>query len=144
MIFNLNNPFEQDKYLNYTKQLFEQKAIVEVKKKHPNRSLAQNRYFYLLLGWFACETGYSVDEVKIDIFKRLCNKDWFVKKRTNKRGVEVEYLRSSSELDTDEMSICIDRFRKYSSSQGIYLPSANEKDFLLYIEQQIESQKEYI
>ena len=71
MIFNLRNPFEKDKFKEYVVKLYHTRAVVEVKKKLPNRTLAQNRYFYLLLGWFSCETGYSVDEVKIDIFRRL-------------------------------------------------------------------------
>lgn len=144
MIFNLKNPYEKDKFKDYIIKLYEQESVVEVKKKHPNRTLAQNRYFYLLLGWFSCETGYSVDEVKIDIFKRLCNKDLFIRNRTNKKGEDVSYLRSSAELTTGEMTTAIERFRNYSAAQGIYLPSPNENDFLLYIEQELERNKEFI
>ena len=144
MIFNLNSPYDKEKFRSYITKLYSEDAIVEVKKRLPNRTLAQNRYFYLLLGFFSCETGYSVDEVKVDIFKRLCNKDLFVRKRTNKRGKEVEYLRSSAELTTGEMTTAIERFRHYSSSNGLYLPSPNERDFLVYIEQEIERNKELI
>lgn len=144
MIFNLTNPYDRDECKAYITKLFDEKAVVEVKKKHPNRTLSQNRYFYLILGWFSCETGYSIDEVKIDIFKRLCNRDWFVRKHINKRGQEVEYLRSSADLDTAEMTACIERFMNYASAQGIYLPSPDERSFLLYIEQEMERQKEYL
>lgn len=145
MIFDLKNPFEKDRFKDYVLKLYQQKAVVEVKKKLPNRTLSQNRYFYLLLGWFASETGYSVDEVKIDIFKRLCNKDLFIRKKTNKKGNEISYLRSSAELTTGEMTTAIERFRNYSSAQaGIYLPSPNENDFLLYIEKEIERNKDFI
>ena len=144
MIFNLRNPFEKDKFREYIGKLYNAQAVVEVKKKLPNRTLAQNRYFYLLLGWFSCETGYSVDEVKIDIFKRLCNKDLFIKKVTNRKGEEISCLRSSAELTTGEMTTAIERFRNYSAAQGIYLPSPNESDFLLYIEQEIERNKDFV
>lgn len=145
MIFNLNNSFEHDRFKEYVNQLYKQKAIVEVKKKLPNRTLAQNRYFYLLLSWFASETGYSVEEVKIDIFKRLCNRDIFEREKTNKKGKIIKTLRSSSELSTGEMTLAIERFRNYSSAQaGIYLPSPNENEFLLHIQQEIEKDKEFL
>lgn len=145
MIFNLNNEYEIPKFKEYVNKLYEQKAIVEVKKKLPNRSTQQNRYFYLILSWFACETGYSVDEIKVDIFKRICNKEIFERYRENKHGEKIKYLRSSSDLDTLEMTTAIDRFRNYASAQaGIYLPSPNESQFLIYIEQEIERNKEFI
>lgn len=145
MIFNLNNPYEIPKFKEYVNKLYEQKAIVEVKKKLPNRSTQQNRYFYLILSWFACETGYSIDEIKVDIFKRICNKEIFERYRENKHGEKIKFLRSSSDLDTLEMTTAIDRFRNYASAQaGIYLPSPNESQFLTYIEQEIERNKEFI
>ena len=145
MIFNLNNEYEIPKFEEYVNKLYEQKAIVEVKKKLPNRSTQQNRYFYLILSWFACETGYSVDEIKVDIFKRICNKEIFERYRENKHGEKIKFLRSSSDLDTLEMTTAIDRFRNYASAQaGIYLPSPNESQFLTYIEQEIERNKEFI
>ncbi len=145
MIFNLNNEYEIPKFKEYVNKLYEQKAIVEVKKKLPNRSTQQNRYFYLILSWFACETGYSVDEIKVDIFKRICNKEIFERYRENKHGEKIKFLRSSSDLDTLEMTTAIDRFRNYASAQaGIYLPSPNESQFLTYIEQEIERNKEFI
>lgn len=144
MIFNLKNPYDKEKFRSYINKLYSQDAVVEVKKRLPNRSLAQNRYFYLLLGFFAVETGYSVDEVKIDIFKRLCNKDLFVRTKENKRGVTIEYLRSSADLTTGEMTTALERFRNYASANGLYLPAPNENGFLVYIEQEIERNKELL
>lgn len=145
MIFNLNNPYEIDKFKEYVNKLYAQRAIVEVKKKLPNRSLSQNSYLHLILSWFACETGYSLEEVKLDYFKKICNRDLFVRKKINKKGDEITYVRSSSDLDTLEITTAIDRFRNYASAQaGIYLPSPNESQFLTYIEQEIERNKEFI
>lgn len=145
MIFNLNNPYEVDKYKEYVNKLFKERAIVEVKKRLPNRTLAQNSYLHLLLGFFACETGYSLEEVKLEYFKKTCNRDLFERKKVNKQGIEVTYMRSSSELTTSEMTTAIERFRNYSLSQaGIYLPAPNENQFLVYIEQEIERTKEFI
>lgn len=145
MIFNLNNPYEVDKYKDYVNKLFKDRAIVEVKKRLPNRTLKQNSYLHLLLGFFACETGYSLEEVKLDYFKKMCNRDLFERKKINKQGFEITYMRSSSELSTGEMTTAIERFRNYSSAQaGIYLPAPDENQFLIHIQQEIERNKEFI
>lgn len=145
MIFNLNNSFEHDRFKEYVNQLYKQKAIVEVKKKLPNRTLAQNSYLHLLLGYFGSEYGCSLDEAKIDFYKRTCNRDLFERKTVNKKGNEVTYLRSSAELTTGEMTLSIERFRNFASSEaGIYLPSPNEREFLIHIQQEIERHKEFL
>jgi hypothetical protein len=145
MIFDLNNQYEIPKYKEYVNKLYNEKAVVEVRKKMPHRSLPQNRYFYLLLGWFAAETGYSVDEVKLDIFKKLVNKDLFVVEAKNRRGDIVKTVKSSASLSTAEMTLAIERFRDYSAAEaGIYLPAPNEREFLLSIQKELERNKEYI
>lgn len=145
MIFNLQNEYDIPKFKEYVNKLFQEKAVIEVRKKLPNRTLAQNRYLHLLLGWFANETGYSVDEVKLDIFKRLCNKEIFEKEIINKKGEVIKVLRSSADLTTGEMTLAIERFRNFSSAKaGVYLPSLDESAFLLHIQQQIEKNKEFL
>ena len=145
MIFNLKNEYEVPKLKDYVNRLFREHAVVEVKKKLPNRTLAQNSYLHLLLGYFASEYGCSLEEVKIDYYKRTCNRDLFERKTINKKGKEVTYLRSSAELTTSEMTLSIDRFRNWSASvAGIYLPAANEQQMLIYAQQEIERNKEFI
>lgn len=145
MIFNLNNPFEHDKFKQYVNKLYRQKAVVEVRKKLPNRTLAQNSYLHLLLGYFGSEYGCSLDEAKIDFYKRTCNRDLFERKKVNRKGKEVTYLRSSAELTTGEMTLSIDRFRNWSASvAGIYLPAVNEQQMLIYAQQEIERNNEFI
>ncbi len=143
-LYRLSNPYDLQKFNDKCKLLREKQAVVELIEKKPQRSLNQNAYLHVLLGYFASEFGYSIEEVKVDIYKRTCNPDIFICKRTNKRGNEVEYLRSSSALDTREFSLSIERFRNYSSSvAGLYLPSANEGEALMYAQQQIEQYAEF-
>lgn len=144
MIFNLNNEYEHGKFKAYCERLLSKGSIVEVKKKHPQRSMAQNSYLHLLLSYFASEFGYSVDEVKFDIYKKTCNKDIFIAKRFNRRGEEVSYVRSSAELDRQEMTLSIERFRNYSASQGLYLPSPSEQEALVYVMQQVNNYQEFL
>ena len=130
-IFNLKNEYDIPKFKAYVNKLFQERAVVEVRKK--------------LLGYFGSEYGCSLEEVKIDYYKRTCNRDLFERKTVNKKGKEVTYLRSSAELTTGEMTLSIDRFRNWSASvAGIYLPAANEQQMLIYAQQEIERNKEFI
>lgn len=145
MLFDLRNEYQIPKFKEYVNKLFKERAVIEVKKKNPNRTLAQNSYLHLLLGYFGSEYGCSLEEVKIDYYKRACNRDLFERKAVNKKGNEVTYLRSSSELTTGEMTLSIERFRNFASAQcGIYLPAANEHQMLIYAQQEIERNKEFI
>lgn len=144
-IFNLQNEYDIPKFKEYVNKLFKERAVVEVRKKLPNRTLAQNSYLHLLLGYFGSEYGCGLDEAKIDFYKRTCNRDLFERKKVNKKGKEITYLRSSAELTTGEMTLSIDRFRNFASSEaGIYLPSSSERDFLIHIQQTIENNKEFL
>ena len=145
MIFNLNNPFERDKYKKYCNEQYLKGGIVEVKRKQKLRTMAQNSYLHLLLGYFASEFGYTLEEVKFDIYKKLCNSDIYVRKRKNKRGEEVSYVRSSTELDRVEMTRSIEKFRNYSAAEcGFYLPAANENEALVAAMQQVEQYNEFM
>lgn len=145
MIFNLANPYDLDRYKEYVNTLYKKQAIVEVKEKKKNRSLRQNAYLHVILTYFACEYGCTMEEAKLDFYKRLCNRELFVIKKTNKYGKQVESVRSSSELDTGEMTTSIERFRNWSSATaGIYLPSPYEHEFLIHCQQVIEQNREFI
>ena len=145
MLFNLSNPYEVDKYKEYVNHLYLKQAIVEVKEKKKNRSLKQNSYLHVILSYFACQYGCTLEEVKLDFYKRLCNKDIFVIKKTNILGKEVETVRSSSDLDSGEMTTSIERFRNWSASTaGIYLPSPYESEFIIHCQQEIERNKYYL
>lgn len=131
--------------MEYIKKLVSTGATIEVKRKAPNRSPAQNRYLHVILGYFGAEYGTSMEEVKVDIYKRLCNREIFERRTTNKHGKEITYLRSTKDLTTAEMALSVDRFRNWSAAvAGIYLPSPNEESFLAYCEQEIERNREFI
>lgn len=144
-IYNLSNPYDRQKFKDKVNQLYKEQAYVELKKKKTQRSLSQNSYLHLLLGYFASEFGFTLDEVKIDFYKRKCNRDIFEVVRINKRGQKVRMLRSSADLDKREMTLSIERFRNWSASEcGLYLPTPNESDALLYAQQQLDSYQEYL
>lgn len=145
MLFNPKNPYDLIRADEYYKKVRAGRQPFEIIRKQPGRTLSQNSYLHLLLGYFASQYGCSAGEAKLDFYKRTCNRDLFERKATNRQGREVKRLRSSAELTTDEMTLSIDRFRNWSAAvAGIYLPSAGEEQMLLYAQQEIERNKEFI
>lgn len=144
-LYNLKNPYDRAKFKEKANALVLAQEYVELKKKHTQRSLAQNSYLHLLLGYFASEFGFTVDEVKIDLYKRKCNSDIYEKRNINKRGQTVTVLRSSTDLDKQEMTLSIERFRNWSSAEcGLYLPAPDEGEALFYAQQQVEQNAKFL
>ena len=144
MIYDLKNPYDIGKFKDRVVELVNQRAVVDLTKKNPNRSLSQNAYLHVILGFFASELGYTLEEVKQGIFKQICNKEIFVR-NIEVCGKSIEYLRSSKDLDSQEMTTAIERFRNWSSLEaGIYLPSADEKHFISHMQKELRRYKQWI
>lgn len=151
MIFNLNNEKDRADYKEYCNALY-QKAlekglgfIVEVKKKNRPRTLAQNSYLHVCLSYFASEFGYDKEYVKYNIFKQLVNQEIFARQRVNKRGQLTTYWRSTSDLDTKELTDAIEKFRNYAAMvAGLYIPEPNEEQALLEAQKQIALYEQYL
>lgn len=145
MLFVLKYDDEVRKFLDKVTKLVEKQAVVNLSEKFPQRSLKQNSYLHLILTYFASEYGCTPDDAKQDYFKKLVNPDIFVREKENKKGKVVRYCRSSSELTTQEMTLAIDRFRHWSAIEGdIYLPSPDDRDFILHCEQEIERNRQFV
>lgn len=149
MVFALGNEVDRRDFRRYCNELYlwgcEKGGVVEIKKRHRSRSLAQNAYLHCCLSYFASEFGYTLEEVKYEYFKKKCNPDIFLSRRKNLRGTEITYIRSTSSLDTAELTTAIERFRNWSASEaGLYIPGPDEHDALLEVEKQIARYAEYI
>ena len=145
MLYNLRNEYERQKLDEDIARLKARNCVIEVKQKRLQRTMAQNSYLHCILSYYGSEFGYSLEEVKVDVFKRRVNKEIFEEEITNKRGDKVIHLRSTTSLDTKEMTTAIERFRNYSASvAGLYIPSPDEQEALIYAQQQIEKCLEYL
>lgn len=102
-------------------------GIVELKEKR-QRTLKQNAYCNVIIAYFALQVGMTTQEVKDVYFKTTCSPDIFVRSRyDNFLGCERQYLRSTRDINKEEMTTAIDRFLKWvSSTAGIYIPSSDE------------------
>lgn len=143
-VYNPHNSFDVQKFKEACQRLLAQDNLIELKTYRPRRSSQQNKYLHAILSYFAVEFGYSLDEVKVDFFKRLCNASLFQTTIRTKRG-EHQVLRSTRELSTEEMTLAIERFRNYCASEaGLYIPSPEEHGHLRYIQQLIKDNDEHL
>ena len=126
MIYDTSNEFQKQRSITRFKNLLDKKAVIEITEKKPKRTIQQNRYLHLILAWFGFETGYTLDEVKQEIFKKIVNPNIFYEGEVGDLVI-IQRWRSTADLDTAELTIAIDNFRDYSSREaGIYLPEPSD------------------
>ena len=115
-------------------------------EKKVKRTLQQNAYLHLILGYFASQVGEKLDVVKRRYYKIHCNRDLYVREEEDKLlHQHIKFVRSSTELTKDEMQLSIERFRNWSSSEiGIYIPNSDEHEYILQIQADVERYKTFI
>lgn len=144
-IYDTSNALDRARVQKRFTALLASGRVIEVTEFKPKRTNPQNRYLHLILGEFAMQVGHSVEFVKKEYFKRLCNADLFVSRIVDKNAGEVEVLRSSKDLNSAEMTTAIDRFRNWASIEGgVDLPAPNEEEWLRAIEQEINRQRQWL
>ena len=144
MLYDLRNPLDRERFKRRCNALYQKQGIVDLSEK-TQRSSNQNRFLHLLCGYLAMETGNTLDYVKEVFYKRTANKELFLREKEDEILGKVEYLRSSADLSKEGMTLSIDRFRDWSSqTAGIYLPAANEQEFLASIEYELSKYKQWI
>lgn len=145
MTYNLHNPLDCDNARFRLEALIKRGGIVEITEKKPKRTLQQNRYLFLLLSYFAAQTGNTLEWVKQQYYKKLCNPDIFIGERQDQYLGRVKYVRSSAELTTKEMTDSIERFRNWSAAEaGIYLAEPNEEERLAAMQVEVDKYKLYL
>lgn len=120
-LYDTSNPLQKEQFKARSAKLAESGKVVELTEKKPKRTLNQNKYLHICLAYFGCQIGETMEYVKRNYYKILCNKDTFIREREDKFLGKIKYLRSSADLDSAEMSLTIERFRNFSSAQGIYI-----------------------
>lgn len=143
MQYNLNSELDRQRFKVKVKQLWTKGGIVEVTEKR-RRTLNQNAYLHIAISAFAIEVGESAEYVKQEVFKRICNPDLFLITKENPILGTIEVLRSSRDLTTHEMSVAIDRYRKWCAEQGVYIPEANEEENLASLEAELSKYERYL
>ncbi len=120
MLLDLTSKIDQEKAKAYLGKLIEQGEKVEIRKISKQRTSKQNAYLHVCLGLFCIETGYKIEEAK-ELFSRHLPEIMRYEKMGN------NFRKSTSELDTREMTILIDFIRETALNElGLYIPTAEE------------------
>lgn len=144
MKYDLSNELQRGNFHLRAARLMEKGCVVELKECKV-RSVRQNSFLHVALGYFAAQTGNTLEYVKQYYYKRLVNPDIFRREMDDKFLGHIEVWRSSASLTQEEMSLSIDRFRNWSASEaGIYIPSPDDARLVQLMEIEIEKYKEYI
>lgn len=145
MIYNLSSTLDAQNARTRLELLIKRSCTVELTEKKKKRSLNQNAYLHLLLGYFASQTGNTLEWVKQQYYKKLCNPDIFIGEKEDKFLGRMKYIRSSADLRTDEMNLSIERFRNWSASEaGIYLPEPTSDEEIAAMQTEVERYKTYL
>ncbi|MCH3993012.1 MAG: hypothetical protein LKH27_08245 [Prevotella sp.] len=145
MVYDLGNNLQVGQAKMKLDRLIKKKAIIDLTEHRQHRSLPQNSYLHLLLGYFASQTGNTLEWVKRKYYKELVNPTIFIREKQDPFIGAVKYLRSSADLDTEEMSTSIDRFKNWSAQEAeIYLPDAENPRELAEAQIEIERNKTFI
>lgn len=144
MLYDLSNPLQNENFKAKAEALSKKGVVVELKEKQPQRTSKQNSYLHCILAYFGLEVGEDAEYVKKNYFKIICNKDIFIREVEDKYLGKIKVLRSSADLDTDEMTRAIERFRNWASSEGVYIPSPDEHRLVQLMEIEVSRNKLYL
>jgi len=145
MTYDLSSSLAQQSARTRLEYLIKKGSVVEMTEKKKQRSLPQNAYLHLLLGYLASQLGERLEYVKLQYYKCVCNPDIYISEREDKLLGRVKYIRSSAELSTDEMSLSIDRLRNWAAdTAGIHLPDAMNQAEIAELQIEVENYKTYL
>jgi len=144
MLYDLSNPLQNENFKVKSEALSKKGCIVELTEKKPQRSLQANKYLHVILAYFGLQIGETMEYVKKHYYKILCNKDTFIREVDDKYLGKVKVLRSSADLDSDEFSLTITRFRDWAATEGIYIPSSDEHLMVQQMEIEVSRNKMYL
>jgi hypothetical protein len=143
MLYDLRQALDRERFKARANALYAKDAIVELTEK-AGRTGRQNSYLHLLIGVVAMDTGVTLEYAKREYFKRLVNADLFVCEVEDRYRGRIEVLRSSASLTKEQMVTAIDRFKRWGTENGFYMPEAHDADILRDIEISMRRMEQYL
>lgn len=143
MIYNLSQPLDRERFAAKANAQLQKGSVVELTEK-TLRTRRQNNYLHLLMGVVAMEVGVTIEYAKREYFKKLVNRDLFIRKIHDRFSGEIEVIRSSADLTMEEMATAIDRFKRWGAENGFYLPSPEDHARLRDIEIEMGRMRQYL
>ena len=143
MQYDLTSEFQREAFSAKTDFLLAKGAVVDLTERE-FRTRSQNNYLHLLLGVVAMETGNTLDDVKREYFKGIVNPDIFVSGKKDMWGNAIKVYRSTADVSKEEMSMAIDRFKRWGAENGIYMPDPGDESRLREIAIELGRNKAYL
>lgn len=137
MVYDLSQPEQMEEAQNMLLEFQVLSKKVDIKVVRNKRSLSQNNYLHLLLAYLGLETGYNLTETKA-LYKEMNRDLYYYYKPTRDDENVHEFIRSSAELTTEQMTRSIETLHEVSAANGIPLPLATDQGWLREIERAIE------
>lgn len=104
--------------------------VLTITKRRERRTLSQNALLWMWLRCIAEDTGNTTD----DLYDVFCAK--FLRKRVEVNGDVVECCKTSSQLNTAEMTAFLDNIQVYAAAElGITLPNPEDRNFEVFFQQ---------
>jgi hypothetical protein len=106
MLYNLSNPLDRERFAARANALLQKGSVTDLTEK-TLRTHNQNSYLHLIIGAVAMDVGVTLEYAKREYFKKLVNRDLFIRKEQDRFSGEIEVIRSSADLTIEEMSIAL-------------------------------------
>ena len=136
-------PLDRERFAARANALLQKGSVADLTEK-TLRTHNQNSYLHLIIGAIAMDVGVTLEYAKREYFKKLVNRDIFIRKEQDRFSGEIEIIRSSADLTIEEMRVAIDRFKMWAAQNGFYLPSPEDKDRLRDIEIEMGRMRQYL
>ena len=137
MIYRLNNEIEARNAQSRLDYLTRKGMKIEIKERRALRTLNQNSYLHLIVGYFGSQMGLNMNEAKL-YYKRISEDVYIYSK------MDHDYYRSSKDLSKTEMSRTIDRFINHAEANGISMPRVGEQEFIDHCRNEMERNYSYM
>lgn len=124
MLLKILHPRDKAKVIDYITKLADtKKYLIDVKVKREKRSVEQNRLYWLWLTCIQEETGNDKEDLHEFFKQHILGKE---EKAIMDGKYSVTVVRSSTSLDTLEMTRYLDRVQQFAHHEGIILPKPED------------------
>ena len=137
MIYRLKNEIEARNAQSRLEYLTRKGKKIEIKERRALRTLNQNSYLHLIIGYFGSQYGLNLLESKQ--YYKMLNEDLYYYEKSG-----YTYIKSSKDLDKAQMARSIDRFIDHAEANGIQMPRTGEQEFIDHCNNQIEQNSAYL
>ena len=116
--------YAKSAFRSFKEKLEGKQIVLKLTQFREKRTLPQNKYYWWILEYIEEETGNNRNDLH-QLFKdKFLSKEVMVLDETSKSYV------STTKLNTKEMTDYIEQIRQFMNEWGLYIPEANEMQYI--------------